>query len=168
MTLLNAPVYDERKEKLKKTLLIASGATIALLILLTLAGFLLGHGWLFTNLPAEHDVNNFFTALEAKDYNKAFAIYNNDPNWQQHPDKFKDYPLDRFTEDWTTESPAGGPILSHHVDISKTDGSGTFGTGIIVAVRVTTSAKPGEQKLFLYYIKHDGTLTYPAVHILEY
>ena len=97
-----------------------------------------------------------------------FAIYNNDPNWQQHPDKFKDYPLDRFTEDWTTESPAGGPILSHHVDISKTDGSGTFGTGIIVAVRVTTSAKPGEQKLFLYYIKHDGTLTYPAVHILEY
>jgi hypothetical protein len=168
MTLLNAPVYDERKEKLKKTLLIASGATIALLILLTLAGFLLGHGWLFTNLPAEHDVNNFFTALEAKDYNKAFAIYNNDPNWQQHPDKFKDYPLDRFTEDWTTESPAGGPILSHHVDISKTDGSGTFGTGIIVAVRVTAVGKPGEKKIFLYYIKHDGTLTYPAIHILEY
>jgi hypothetical protein len=168
MTLLNAPVYDERKEKLKKTLLIASGATIALLILLTLAGFLLGHGWLFTNLPAEHDVNNFFTALEAKDYNKAFAIYNNDPNWQQHPDKFKDYPLDRFTEDWTTESPAGGPILSHHVDISKTDGSGTFGTGIIVAVRVTAVGKSGEKKIFLYYIKHDGTLTYPAIHILEY
>ena len=163
MTLLNAPVYDERKEKLKKTLLIASGATIALLILLTLAGFLLGHGWLFTNLPAEHDVNNFFTALEAKDYNKAFAIYNNDPNWQQHPDKFKDYPLDRFTEDWTTESPAGAPITRHQVVISKTDGSGTFGTGIIVLVQVNEG-----KKLFLYYIKHDCTLTYPAVHILEY
>ena len=168
MTLLNAPAYNERQEHLKKNLLIATPIVIGLFVILTLAGFLLGHGWLFTDLPAEHVVNSFFVALEAKDYNKAFGIYNHDPEWQQHPQKYADYPLNRFTEDWTTESPAGGPIVSHHVDISKTDGSGAFGTGIIVAVRVTTPAKPGEQKIFMYYIKADKTLTFPAPHILEY
>ncbi len=168
MTLLNAPVYDERKEKLKKAALVGSGVVIALLVVLTLAGFLLGHGWLFTNLPAEHRVNLFYSALEAKDYKKAFGIYNNDDDWQQHPDKYKDYPLDRFTTDWTTESPAGGPIATHHVDISRVDGSGTFGTGVIVAATVTTAAKPGSKRLFMYYLKQGGNLTYPSFHILEY
>jgi hypothetical protein len=171
MTLLNAPVYDERKERLKKTLLIATAVAIVLLIVLTLAGFAMGHGWLFTNLPAEHDVSNFFSALEAKNYDKAYGIYNNDVDWKQHPDKYKDYPLNRFIEDWTTASPAGGPILTHHVDISKTDGSGNFGTGIIVAVRVTAAVQPGqhlESPLFMYYIKKTGELSYPAPHILQY
>ena len=168
MTLLNAPAYNEHREKLKKTILLGSTITFAVLVVLTLAGFLSGHGWLFTDLPAEHKVSNFFYALEAKDYNKAFAIYNNDSDWQQHPAKYKDYPIERFTEDWTTASPADAPIQSHHVDISRTDGSGTFGTGIIVAVTVKAVGKPREKRLFMYYLKHDGTMTYPAPHILEY
>jgi hypothetical protein len=163
MSLLDAPVYDERKEKLKVTLLIATGVMIALLVLLTLAGFMLGHGWLFTNLPAEHRVNTFFNALEAKDYSKAYGIYYNDPNWAQHPDKYKDYPLARFTDDWTTDPDVNAPIRSHHVDISKTDGTGTFGTGIIVAVRVN-----GDHKIFMWYQKSDGTLTEPAPHEIQY
>lgn len=168
MTLLDAPIYNERKERLKKTLLIGSASAFALLVVLTLAGFMLGHGWLFSNLPVEHRVSTFLFALEAKDYDNAYGIYNNDSNWKQHPAKYADYPLSRFTEDWTTESPVGGPIASHHIDISKTDGSGTYGTGIIVAVTVKTTTKATGQRLFLYYIKQDGTLTYPAPHILEY
>lgn len=168
MTLLNAPIYNERKERLKKNMLIGSASTFALLVVLTLAGFMLGHGWLFSNLPVEHHVSTFLSALEAKDYDAAYGIYNNDSNWKQHPAKYADYSLRRFTEDWTTESPVGGPIASHHIDISKTDGSGTYGTGIIVAVTVKTTTKTTGQRLFLYYIKQDGTLTYPAPHILEY
>ena len=168
MTLLDAPVYNEHKEKLKKASLIGSGVVFVLLVVLTLAGFLLGHGWLFSNLPAEHTVNTFYAALEAKDYSKAFGIYNNDAKWQQHPDKYKDYPIDRFTTDWTTESPAGGPIATHHVDISRVDGSGSFGTGIIVATTVTAVGKPGSKRLFMYYLKAGGNLTYPSFHILEY
>ena len=163
MTLLNAPVYNDRQERLKKNLLVGSSLTLITLIVLTLAGYMMGHGWLFTNLPAEHKVNTFFSALEARDYPKAFAIYNNDADWAQHPEKYKDYPLSRFTEDWTTESPAKGPIVQHHVDISRTDGTGYFGTGIIVAVRVN-----GDKKLFMYYLRHDGSLTYPAIHELQY
>ena len=162
MTLLNAPDYDDRRETRKRSLLIGAAAIVGLLILLTLGGFIAGHGWLFSNLPAEHKVSSFFSALEAKDYDKAFAIYTNDPDWKQHPERHKDYPIDRFTVDWTTESPVKAPIVSHKIDISKTDGSGTFGTGIIVATRVN-----GDKKLFMWYQRSDGTLTEPAPHELS-
>jgi hypothetical protein len=136
MTLLNAPEFDSRRETRNRNLLIAAGALLALLVVLGMGGFLLGHGWFFSNLPAEHKVSNFFSALEAQDYGKAFAIY---------------------------ASPVGGPIRSHHVDISKTDGTGAFGSGIIVAVRVN-----GDHKLFMWYERKDGTLTEPAPHMLQY
>lgn len=162
MTLLNAPEYDERGEKRKTGLLIGSGVALLLAVVIGLGGYITGHGWFFTNLRAEHRVNNFFDALEAKDFDRAYAIWMNDSDWKQHPQKY-DYTLKRFTEDWTTESPVNGPVTSHHVDISKTDGTGAFGTGIIVAVRVN-----GDHKLFMWYEKKNGTLTYPAPHELEY
>lgn len=180
MSLMDAPVYDERSEKRRVALYVSIGVGIALVIVLFFAGFLLGHGWLFTNLRAEHRVNTFFTALEAKDYPKAYGIYYNDADWQQHPQKYSGYPLPRFTEDWTSESPVKAPITSHHVDLSKTDGSGFWGTGIIVAVRVNLQdgmlpAKVGEMhstlpghKVFMYVDRSDGTMTWPAPHILQY
>ena len=161
MSLMDAPKYDPASEKRKTGLIIGVIVLLLVSFVVGVGGYLLGHGWFYTNLKAEHRVDSFFTALEAKDYNKAYAIWFNDPDWQQHPQKY-DYTLKRFTEDWTTESPAG-PIREHHVDISKTDGTGTFGTGIIVAVRVN-----GGKKIFMWYEKKDGTLTYPAPHELEY
>jgi hypothetical protein len=163
MSLLNAPEYDGSRERRNRNLLVGAGVLVLLAIVIGLGGFMAGHGWFFSNLPAEHKVSSFFSALEAKDYEKAYVIYTNDPEWQQHPDKHADYPLKRFTEDWTTESPVHGPILSHHVDISKTDGTGAFGSGIIVAVRVN-----GDKKIFMWYQRSDGTLTEPAPHELEY
>jgi hypothetical protein len=157
MTLLNAPEYDKRKENTKRNVLIGAGVLVLLTAVIGVGGFLLGHGWFFSTLPAEHRVDQFLTALEAKDYDKAYAIWMNDPDWKQHPQKY-DYTLKRFTEDWTTESD-WGPIKSHHVDISK-----RTGTGVIVAARVNDSPK----KLFMWYEKSNGTLTYPAPYNLEY
>ncbi len=161
MTLLNAPKYDEQGETRKVGLLIGLGVLLVVLVVTAIGGFLLGHGWFFSNLSAEHRVDRFFSDLEVKDYSKAYGIWMNDAAWQQHPQKY-DYSLKRFTEDWTTASDVG-PIVSHHVDISKTDGTGAFGTGIIVAVRVN-----GDHKMFMWYERRDGTLTYPAPHLLEY
>jgi len=161
MTLLNAPKYDAGAERRKTGVVIGAIALLLVAAVICVGGYLTGHGWFYTNLPAEHKVGKFFEALEAKDYNTAYALWMNDPEWQKHPEKYS-YDLKRFTEDWTTESPVG-PILSHHVDISKTDGTGTFGTGIIVAVRVN-----GDHKLFMWYEKKDGTLTFPAPHELGY
>jgi hypothetical protein len=160
-SLMNAPAFNPAKEKRNKRILIGIGASIVLLILLTFVGYVTGHGWAFSNFPAQYKVGRFFDALEAKDYAKAFGIYNSDPTWQQHPDKYKDYPLARFTEDWTNYSPIKEPITRHHVDASATDGSGNFGTGIIVAVNVND-----KKEIFLYYLRADGTLTWPAPHEL--
>jgi len=109
MTLLNAPEYNAHREAVRRNLLIGAGILLVLIVITGVGGYLVGHGWFFSNLPAEHRVNNFFNALEAKDYNKAYAIWTNDSNWQQHPQKY-DYTLKRFTEDWTTDSPVNGPI----------------------------------------------------------
>jgi hypothetical protein len=163
VTLLNAPAYDPSKDIRNRNILVAAAITFGLLLVLTLAGYVLGHGWLFSNLGYEHRVNQFFEALEAKDYAKAYGIYNADPNWQQHPQKYSDYPLQRFTEDWTADSPVHAPIVNHHVDISRTDGSGAFGTGVIVAVRIN-----GDHPIFMYVNRADKTMTWPAIHELKY
>jgi hypothetical protein len=161
MSLMDAPAYNPARDRRNRNILIGVAVSIVLLIVLTFVGYVTGHCWLFSNYPAQHRVNNFFDALEAKNYPKAFAIYNNDADWQQHPQKYADYPLSRFTEDWTTHSPISAPITSHHIDASATDGSGNFGTGIIVAVRVN-----GQKEIFMYYLRSDGTLTWPAPHEL--
>ena len=164
MSLMDAPAFNERAAKRNQALLIAAGVLAALLVVLTLLGYILGHGWLFTNLPAEHRVNEFYEALETKDYAKAYGIYNHDPEWQQHADKYRGYPLQRFTEDWTTSySPVNGPVISHHIDVSKTDGTGFLGTGIIVAATLNST-----HKAFIYVDRSDGTFIYPSPHIIEY
>jgi hypothetical protein len=163
-SLINAPAYDPRRDNLIRYSLIGFGVFIALAILIGMGGFIAGHGWFFSNIPAERTVSRFLDAIEAKDYAKAYGIYNNDADWQQHPQRYSGYPLKRFTEDWTTQSPIKGPITSHHIEISKTDGTGIFGTGIIVAAhlnRVPTCA-------FIYVTRGDGTLTWPAPHEIGY
>jgi hypothetical protein len=150
MTLLNAPAFDEQREKRKHNIMVGSGILIAVLVVLTVAGWLLGHGWLFTNLPAEHRMNTFLTAVQAGDYPKAYGIFYSDPNWQQHPDKYKDYPLQRFTEDFTTESEWKGPVTSFHVEFSKRDNS-----GVVVASTIN-----GRTNLTLKVQRSDGTITF--------
>lgn len=163
MSLMDAPTYDERSARRKQRALISVAVVVVLLIVLTVLGYILGHGWLFTNLPAEHRVNEFYTALQDKNYARAYGIYNNDPNWQQHQQKYASYPLSRFTQDWTAYSPVNGPILSHHIDVSKTDGSGWLGSGIIVGATLN-----GDKKAFIYVDRADGTFEYPSPHVIEY
>ena len=150
MTLLNAPEFDVQKETRKRNIQIGSLIVIAVIALLAVAGFLMGHGWLFMNLPVEHKVNTFLSALQAQDYPKAYGIFYSDPGWQQHPDKYKDYPLQRFTEDFSTESDWKGPITTYHVDFSKRDATGT-----VVAATIN-----GTTNLTLKYARSDGTISF--------
>lgn len=164
MSLMDAPAYDEKKAKRTKYLFIAAGVLVALLIVTTLAGFISGHGWLFSNVYTEHRVNKFLTAIEQQDYATAYGIYQNDSDWQKHPEKYSGYSLQRFTEDWTKYSPVG-PIHSHHVDKSVSDGSGSFGTTLLVASTINGDKT---KRLFIAVQRSDGTFTYPAPHIFEY
>jgi hypothetical protein len=149
MTLLNAPAYDVRRENLKRNVLIGSGTAVVLGTILAFAGYIMGHGWFFSNLPVEHRVSVFLSAVQQGDYPKAYGIWMNDPDWQQHPQKY-DYKISRFTEDWTTASDWGGPVKSFHIDVSKRDK-----TGVVVAARIN-----GTKKFFIKYESADGTLSY--------
>lgn len=164
MTLIDAPAYDPRRDNLKRNVLIGFGVTLVLAVVLGVGGYFAGHGWFFSNIAAEHKVGRFFDALEAKDYNKAYGIYNADADWQQHSDKYSGYPLTRFVEDWTTYSPVKAPITSHRIEISKTDGTGAFGTGIIVAAHLNGNPRCA----FVYVNRADGTFTWPALHEIGY
>ena len=161
--LMDAPAYDPARDDRRRNIIIAIIVAVLLLGAIALAGYVSGHGWFFSNEGYEHEVNNFFSALEAKDYPKAYGIYSNDPDWQQHPAKYSSYPLARFTDDWTTDSPINAPITSHHVDKSVAAGSGTFGTGIIVATTVNS-----DHKIFLYVNRADKTITWPAPYVFKY
>ncbi len=163
MSLMDAPVYDERRARRRKTLGITAAVIAGLIVALTLLGYILGHGWFFSNLPAEHRVSVFYDALQNKNFAKAYGIYTSDADWQQHPQQHASYPISRFTEDWTTYSPVKGAITSHHIDVSKVDGTGFFGTGIIVGATVN-----GDQKVFIYVDRSDGTFEYPSPHVIDY
>ncbi|MGC9198152.1 MAG: hypothetical protein ACP5E5_04340 [Acidobacteriaceae bacterium] len=163
MSLMDAPAYDPTRDNRRRNVIVAVLIGVLLLGVISLAGYVSGHGWLFSNLGYEHRVNEFFDALQDKDYAKAYGIYYNDPEWQQHPQKYSGYPLARFTEDWTKDSPINRPITWHHVDKSVAAGTGYFGTGVIVAVRVN-----GGNKIFMYVDRADKTMTWPAPYVFKY
>lgn len=105
MTLLDAPSFDYKKARRRRNLVIAAVVVCLLTPLLVV---------MLWNWPSEHRLNNFFAAVEQQNYPKAFGIWNNDPDWQAHAQKFWDYPYSRFLKDW---GPGGefGTVQSHHI-----------------------------------------------------
>ena len=139
MTLLDAPQYDARKARIRLRIVIGVLIAIPIIAFFT---------WYFWNWPEEHRVNRFFSALESKQYSDAYGIWNNDPNWQQHPDRYKTYPYKAFMQDW---GPNGeyGVIHSAHVAVTK-----EYGTGVVVGVKINGSHKT----LFLWVERKNKTL----------
>ncbi len=121
MTLLDAPQYNPAKARKRKEVLIA-----AFVALLVLAGFI----WYFWDWPQEHLVNQFFTTLEARNLPKAFGIWNHDPDWEKHPEKYAAYPYGRFALDWGHSSD-WGDIKTYKIIMAKATGSGVV-VGVVV------------------------------------
>ena len=124
MTLLNAPAYDRSRDKRRRNFLIG---------VLFLGGVVAIAAFLCWNLPAERSVNQFFAAVEAQDFPKAFGIWNHDPNWQQHTQRYAPggYTYGRFLVDW---GQAGdyGRITSHKVLHSTS----RYGNNTLLAVEI--------------------------------
>ena len=135
MTLLDAPVYDEARER--RRLVILCGTAGLLLALFVgwwlVAGRPVDWPWNWNNhLRGRMAVNAFFTDLEKNDLPAAYGVWIHDKNWQQHPDKHSSYPFDRFLKDWSATSPDNdyGPIHSHRIAATHMIGNvlqtGTF------------------------------------------
>ena len=144
-TIFTAPQYDPEKYKRRNRLI----WTIVLAVLLIAA-----LGWYFRYWPQEHLVDKFFTALEQKNYDQAFAIWVADKNWKQHPDKYSNYPPNEFMRDW---GPSGewGPIRSHKVEWAGKPKGGA--SGVIVVVTVNDRVDP---KSNIWVESKDNTLTF--------
>ena len=120
MTLLDAPKFDEVRDRRNRMILSGSAG----LVFVLLVGW-----WLFAGRPVDWPwnwnthllgrmaVNNFLGAVEQNDLEKAYGIWLHDPNWKQHPAKSGPYTFDRFQQDWSSQSPDNeyGAIKSHKI-----------------------------------------------------
>lgn len=134
MSLLDAKEYDPRPAQ-RRNRLIATG----IIVVVVAAGL-----WFFFRYwPEEHVINQFFEAIESKNFESAYGVYNHDPNWKQHADKYKDYTLSQFMLDW---GPSGeyGQITSHKVDCATEPHKSGFQSpsGVIVVVIINNRAEP--------------------------
>jgi hypothetical protein len=151
MTLFEAPKYDPAAAR-KKTIRIVAIAAVVIVV-----GILL---WQFRYWPEEHVVDQFFTALQQQDYEKAYGIWMHDPNWKQHPQQYDRYSYQSFLQDWG-KGGEWGIIKSHHVDGSAipTGGNGSpfikGSSGVVVVVTVNDRVA---DKAHIWVQKSDKTL----------
>ena len=127
MTLLDAPKYNARRAALIRNI------SITLVVLLAISGVL---AWFLWDWPEEHRVNRFFAAVESSNLQQAFSIWNNDPDWQQHADRFKPYDFAQFQKDWGVGSDYG-QIKSHKIIMTK-----TAGNGVVMGVDINGGKTP--------------------------
>jgi hypothetical protein len=136
MTLLDAPEYDPARSR--RNLLIMQCSVGAVLLLFVswwlAAGRPVDWPWYWNRyLLGRHAVNSFLTAVEDNDLPRAYGIWTNDKNWQQHPDQHSVYPYSRFQGDWSATSPDNeyGAFKNH-----KIAEAAHYGNGVLVAVLI--------------------------------
>jgi len=109
MTLLDAPKFDEVRDR-RNRLILSGSAGFVFVLLVT--------WWLFSARPVDWPwnwnthmlgrmaVNNFLGAVEQNDLQKAYGIWLHDTDWQQHQAQLPtSYSFSRFQQDWSRTSP---------------------------------------------------------------
>ncbi|HWF06644.1 MAG TPA: hypothetical protein VHA06_23335 [Candidatus Angelobacter sp.] len=133
MALMDAKEYDPRPAQKRRRLI----ATVVVFVIVVTAYLY------FTRYDSETKViNNFFHAIEQKDFDAAYGIYQGDSDWKQHPDRYT-YTVNQFKLDW---GPSGdyGAITSHQVNCALEPPKKDFASpsGVIVVVTINNRADP--------------------------
>jgi len=120
MTLLDAPVFDEARERRRRTALYSAGGLLLVLFVgwWLVAGRPVDWPWFWPeHMQGRMTVNNFLGAVEKNDLPTAYGIWIHDKNWQQHPVTGGAYPFTRFQNDWSATSPDNeyGVIQNHKI-----------------------------------------------------
>ncbi|MFY9910291.1 MAG: hypothetical protein WAK56_10630 [Candidatus Sulfotelmatobacter sp.] len=145
MTLLDAKEYHPEKERRKKFRIIS---------LIVLALVLIFIGWLNRFWPEKHVANQFFSALQQQNFDKAYGFYYADPDWKQHPQNHSQYPFNEFMQDWGPGGPWGVIKSFQLYGASNCPGGGS---GVVVDTIVNNRAEHAQ----LYVDKHDKTISSP-------
>ena len=128
MSLLDAPEFDVEKEKRKRNIFIAAASAVLVLVLgfWLVAGHPVAWPWQWmTHLRGRMATNAFFEDLERNDLAAAYGVWQNDKNWQKHPQRFSDYSFARFQKDWSGNSPDNdyGVIHKHRIAAARISGN---------------------------------------------
>jgi hypothetical protein len=152
MTLLDAPDHNRSRAWKRRIPLISA---------FVFCGIVGIGGFLCWNLPAEHSVNEFFAAVEANNLPKAFGIWNNDPDWQQHTERYAvtGYPYGRFVLDWGTASERGR-IISHKI-LHSTSG---YGNNTLIAVEINDRET---DPLVLAVARSNHSMSFPPFNLTQ-
>lgn len=145
MTLLDAKEYHPEKERRKKFRIVS---------LIVLALVLIFVGWLNRFWPEKHVANQFFSALQQQNFDKAYGLYYADPDWKQHPQNHSQYPFNEFMQDWGPGGPWGVIKSFRPFGASNCPGGGS---GVVVDIIVNNRAEHAQ----LYVDKHDKTISSP-------
>jgi hypothetical protein len=136
MTLLDAPAFDEARERRRRAILFGAAGLLFMLFV----GWWLAAGrpvdwpWNWNHhLRGRMAVNEFLTAVEKNDLSTAYGIWIHDGKWQQHPPKSGPYTFDRFREDWSPASTDNeyGAIHSHKIAAAR-----MYGNVLLTAVLI--------------------------------
>jgi hypothetical protein len=162
MTLMDAPKFDEVGSRRRSVLL--KGSLVGVLVLLIGSWLVAGHPldgpWTWwTYWAGTRATDNFLHAVESNDMPRAFAIWTNDKDWQQHTAKYARYPYERFAEDWGPNSSANdyGTISSHQIVVKK-----IVGTELIIGSMINGRKS---KALFLAYDRSEHTLGFSPVEL---
>jgi hypothetical protein len=150
MTLFEAQPYDEARARKKRNLILAAIAAVVVIALII---------WTNRFWPEKHVVDQFFTALEQQNFERAYGIWMHDPEWKQHPERYSRYSYNEFIKDW---GPSGewGVIKSHRIDAAVVPSgySGSpFASSSGVVIVVTVNDRVGD-KASIWVQKDDKTL----------
>jgi hypothetical protein len=142
-TIFTAQSYDPEKSRRQRQRI------VVILSILMVAG---GVAYHYRYWTYEHRVDQFLTDLERHDYKQAYALWQNDPRWEQHPGRYQKYPFPDFYRDW---GPSGdwGIIREHKIDGAAAP---TGGSGVIVQVTINQRVEP----LRLWVERRDKTITW--------
>jgi hypothetical protein len=132
MALMDAKEYDPRPAQRVKRFL---GGSLVFIVVLLVFWFWPSGRFRFSREWRVGD--QFLAALEHRDFDTAYGIYNADPDWRRHPEKYKEYTLSQFMLAW---GPSGesGLIISHQMDcaIEPFNTSYAPNSGVVISATV--------------------------------
>ena len=157
MTLLDAPVFNEARDRRNRRIIFGSlGVAVVLFVTWWLvAGMPVDFPWNWNaHVFGRSTANRFLTAVEKDDLPTAYGIWIHDKDWQQHPKATGTYPFARFQQDWSSTSSDNefGVIQTHRI-VAAT----MYGNVLLMAILIN-GRKSGA--LNLDYDPKDHTLSF--------
>ncbi|HSK45430.1 MAG TPA: hypothetical protein VLA83_16245 [Candidatus Binatia bacterium] len=151
MALMDAKEYDPRPVRRRLAIVVVSVSLVTVFLIL----------WFwpsgrFRYLRQWNIADHFFTAVEHRNFDEAYGMYNADPEWKQHPEKYNKYTLPQFTQDWGPSSEFG-TISSHKIECAIDPPQKGFQSpsGVVLLISVNHRSDP----TLLWVEKKSGTLS---------